>query len=93
LKAEFKVILPNGLEFGSLKIIPEVKKRQKWEDLYANVVEESPVGEMFSFTAPTELEDVGLLSSAIGMRCRKVWGNGNYSVKTKGRNVHAIRLG
>ena len=81
--AKFKIISPDGTEFGDLEVAAEKKKHFKYEfgalrKVYVPYIEALKTGEVAQIKVPTDFE----LEDVRGAACAWMatnWGNGTYT--------------
>lgn len=97
-KAEFKIILPTGEEFGTLEVVKkaEHKRTQRYprgflHDLYLPVLEPLPPGEVGVVLCPDAVDPTHMQSAICGW-CSNRWGAGTYRSCVNGQSVEVLRI-
>lgn len=98
LKADFKIILPTGEQYGNLEIAspkPEPRYRRYPHGTLVNVyrpfLDEMVVGDTRVIPAPEGIE-VKHLRGAVAGHASKFWGNGSAKTCITGNTVEILRV-
>jgi hypothetical protein len=100
VKAEFKIILPDGTEYGELMVQTKRKakgnrhrgyiyKRGETKSYYEPLVRDLAIGD--AVLIPYDRFDPVILTGNVGSWAGDVWGAGNYSVSKGTAGVSLIR--
>lgn len=106
LDAKFKIVMPDGAEFGELKIVREAApvaapapvqqfrfpapKRAKYKHLFENKLAHMKVGDVAVIDVPAGVSG-GHLRGSVSSHCCDLWGNGAYQTTLRGDKVHVLR--
>jgi len=101
VKAEFKIILPDGSEYGELMVQTKRKardnrhrgyvyKRGETKSYYEPLVRDLGAGD--AVLVPYDRFDPTILSGNIGSYAGDTWGPGNYSVSKGPLGVSVVRF-
>lgn len=100
VKADFKIILPDGTEYGNLEVKVQeqpkertrrgyIYKRGETNAYYEPLIRNLGVGE--AVLIPFDRFDPTVLTGNIGSRAGDMWGAGNYSVSKGTAGVSLVR--
>lgn len=88
--AEYKIVLPDGREFGELASKQAAKPRANYKYLYSDTIAVMHPGDVATIQANGH--DIGALQSAVASHCGQLWGKGSYITHRVGGGVEVMRV-
>lgn len=94
--AQFKIIAPDGAEFGDLEVAEPKARATRRHNVYAvtgyiQKIDAMAVGDVVTLEPPTP-EDLDGFRSAVCGSAGRAFGNGNYTTATNAGAVEVLRI-